>query len=143
MKAPRLLPLTGILVLALAVATAAQNPAPPSPSNLQVLDKAMSRRDLVEVMKGFTRGLGVRCQHCHVYRGADPDDLTQFDFANDDKTEKKTARVMMRMTATINHDLLQGVGDAANPTRVTCFTCHRGERRPLTARPPAPGPTAG
>jgi len=131
--------LAGGLGLTLAGTLLAQGPppAPGPPSNLQVLDKGTSRRDVVEVMKGFTRGLGVRCQHCHVYKGDNPDDLSTFEFANDEKAEKRTARVMLRMTSAINHDLLKGVGDASIETKVTCYTCHRGDRRPLTAKPPS------
>lgn len=110
---------------------------PPPPVNLQVLDKAMSRRAVIDVMKGFTQGLGVRCQHCHVYKGDNPDDLATFEFSNDEKAEKKTARVMMRMTTGVNAELIKGIGEPATAglARVTCYTCHRGDKRPLTQRP--------
>jgi hypothetical protein len=96
-------------------------------------------------MRSFTRALGVRCQHCHVYKGEDPDDLATFDFASDDKQAKQTTRAMLRMTARINADYLRGNSDTAataTEPKVTCYTCHRGEQRPLTDRPEKP-PMAG
>jgi len=44
---------------------------------------------------GFTRALSVRCQHCHLYAGSNPDDLTTFDFASDALPTKRTARLML------------------------------------------------
>jgi hypothetical protein len=128
-------------IVLLAIATCLTQAAPqwnPMPTkNLRVLDKAISAKDLVGTMKGFTRGLGVRCQHCHVYRGDDPDDLNAFDFASDEKATKQTARIMLRMVRAINNDHLKDVGDPPAPgtAKVTCYTCHRGERQPLTDRP--------
>ena len=110
---------------------------PPKPTNLKVLDKNLSGREVVTIMKGFTRGLGVRCSECHVYKGKEPNDLASFDFASDEKEHKETARAMLRMVSAINNDLLKGVGhhaDSPKP-RVTCYTCHRGEKEPLTEKP--------
>ena len=114
------------------------------PKNLQVLPKDMTRRQVVQVMRGFTRGLGVRCNHCHVGEG---DDLSKYDFASDAKPEKATARKMIAMVNAINNTHLAGVGEPAEPPapgqppapKVTCYTCHRGDMMPLTAPPPAPG----
>jgi photosynthetic reaction center cytochrome c subunit len=115
----------------------AQQWTPPAPKNLQVLDKGIGTRELIGTMKGFTRALGVRCQHCHVYRGDNPDDLSAFDFASDEKAEKKTARAMLRMASAINGEYLKGIGEAPVPgqPKVTCYSCHRGEKRPLTEKP--------
>ena len=33
--------------------------------NLQVLPKDLARDSLVQIMRGFSFALGVRCQHCH------------------------------------------------------------------------------
>jgi hypothetical protein len=112
---------------------------PPTPTNLQVLDKSTAARDVIGVMKGFTQGLGVRCQHCLVVTGDDPNNLAAFDFASDEKPAKRTARTMMRMTAAINNEHLESVGTPppAGEARVTCYTCHRGDVRPLAQRPPS------
>jgi predicted trehalose synthase len=128
----------GVLLLAIANRPARGTQQwSPTTKNLQVLDKGTSGKDLVSTMKGFTRALGVRCQHCHVYRGEDPDDLNAFDFASDEKTAKQTARTMIRMLSAINNVYLENVGDppAAGSPKVTCYSCHRGEKRPLTERP--------
>jgi photosynthetic reaction center cytochrome c subunit len=106
---------------------------PPDPTNLQVLPKTIAKRDLVTTMRAFTRSLGVRCPFCHV--GKEGDDLSTFDFASDDKPEKKTARLMIKMLADVNAQLAT-IGDkATGEPRVTCYSCHRGEKKPLTDRP--------
>jgi hypothetical protein len=91
------------------------------------------------MMKDFTQALGVRCQFCHSYTGSDPNALENFDFPSDAIPAKATARKMMSMVQMINTDLLKGVGvpAPAGQSKVTCYTCHRGERTPQTARPPA------
>jgi cytochrome c len=90
-------------------------------------------------MRAFTQGLGVRCQHCHVFKGNDPDDLTTFDFGSDEKETKKTARTMIRMGFAINDEHLKDVGESRpdGAMKVTCYTCHRGETKPATRRPEA------
>ena len=98
-------------------------------TNLQVLPKTIAGPELVNMMKGFTFALGVRCEHCH--EGGP--DLASFNFASDAVPAKITARRMLQMTSTINGDLLKGIGDASRQPKVTCFTCHRGARTPLTA----------
>jgi hypothetical protein len=119
--------------------TSVQRPqwTPTPPTNLQVLPKDIPLKELIQTMRGFTQGLGVRCQHCHVFKGEDPNDLSTFDFANDEKESKKIARAMIRMAMAINTDHLKDIGEArpAGELKVTCYTCHRGETTPATARP--------
>jgi photosynthetic reaction center cytochrome c subunit len=134
----------GLFTITLATVAAQQTPpgtgaqwTPPDPTNLKVLPKTISKRDLVLMMRGFTRGLGVRCPFCHV--GKEGDDLSTFDFASDEKPEKKTARVMITLLADVNEKLAT-VGDKpAGEPRATCYTCHRGEKKPLFDRPAAGG----
>lgn len=150
----------------------APQPQQAPPKNLQVLPKAMSRQEVTQIMRGFTRGLGVRCQHCHVGEG---NDLSKFDFASDAKPAKEISRKMMLMATDINTKALAGIvvppppaapdaaaaaaAPATPPTppasaapaapaapagpKVTCFTCHRGALKPLTAPPPAEGRGGG
>ena len=99
-------------------------------TNLQVLPKDTEQRALVGTMRNFAIGLGVRCEHCHVGEG---NDLSQFDFASDDKPAKAVARQMLRMAMAINDTHLEGVGEPSETLKVTCFTCHRGELKPATA----------
>ncbi len=101
--------------------------------NLQVLPKTMTRQEVTTLMRSITAALGVQCNHCHVGSPADR--------AKDDLPAKATARKMMQLTMAINNDLLKDVGmpPADGSRRVTCFTCHRGALKVLTAPPAAGG----
>ena len=99
-------------------------------TNLQVLPKDISRQNLVNAMKAFCASLDVRCEHCHVGEG---DDLSKFDFASDAKTTKKTARAMLRMVDAINKQHLSAIASPTGAPTITCYTCHRGTTKPLTA----------
>jgi hypothetical protein len=117
---------------------------PPTPKNLQVLPKEMEGRQVVAIMRTFTQALGVRCVYCHV-PGANEQDLQTFDFASDDKAHKKAAREMLKFTMRVNETFPQDVGEdlAAGERRVTCWTCHRGDKQPQTRRPEGPGGPGG
>jgi len=115
-----------VFVLVAAARPAAQ--FPPKFTNLQVFPKDVAPADLVNTMKGFTRALGVRCEHCHVGEG---NDLTKFDFAADTKPTKLVARKMLTMTTTLNA-ALKDMGEPSKDPKITCFTCHRGAVKPLT-----------
>lgn len=92
-------------------------------TNLQLLDDTMPRRELSDLMKGWSRALGVRCEFCHVGSEADG-----FDYALDDKKHKLMAREMLRMTLDINNKYLADFG--GHGLEVTCETCHRGRKEP-------------
>jgi tetratricopeptide (TPR) repeat protein len=115
----------------LVLATTASAQIPEKFENLEVLPKDITRAELTQVMRSFALGLGVRCQYCHVVKpGGDPNQL-QLDFKADDKVEKKKARVMMKMTRTINTTLLADLPERSNPAvAVQCVTCHRGSAQP-------------
>ena len=117
---------------------------PPTPKNLKVLPKDMDGRQVMGVMRGFTQALGVRCVYCHV-PGANEQDLNTYDFASDEKEHKKAARSMLRFTESLNKDFPMDVGDEPEPgqMRVTCWTCHRGDKEPQTRRPDGPGGPGG
>jgi len=107
----------------------------PAPTNLQVLPKEWTTQQVTTMMRTFTAALGVMCDHCHV---GGPQDR-----AKDDKPEKATARKMLQMVAAINEQL-KDVGTPPEPgapptPKVTCYTCHRGAVKPLTAPPPGGG----
>jgi len=88
------------------------------------------------MIKSFTQALSVRCQFCYSYTGSDPNALEHFDFPGDAVPAKSTARKMMTLLQAINGDLLNGVGEPTVGSKVTCYTCHRGERTPLTVPNP-------
>jgi hypothetical protein len=125
----------GFVVLMTTV-SGASSQLPERFTNLQILAKDMPRPALVAVMRSFARELGVRCEHCHLGEG---NDLSQFDFASDVRPAKATARKMMRMIETINRDALKDIGDPARLPKVTCYTCHRGAKMPLTSPPSGSG----
>ena len=106
---------------------------PASFKNLQVLPKDATARVVIGTMKGFANNLGVRCQFCHVGKEGLP--LEEFDFVSDEIPQKKTARIMMRLTDDINRQLDAAVPRAAGAeARVTCITCHRGQSTPTTTK---------
>lgn len=133
--------------------TSAQNPpattqtaAPAEPTveqnhkNIQVL-KGLPESQLIPVMNFMGASLGVRCNYCHVNNNG------TWDYASDEKGEKKSAREMITMVTGINKNSFRG-----NP-EVSCYTCHRGRTAvahtvsmPLPTPEPrpsaAPGPNA-
>ena len=83
--------------------------------NIQVLKRIPSDQ-LIPAMEFITASLGVECGFCHVERH----------FDQDDKKPKQTARQMMQMMLAINQ------GNFDNRQAVTCNTCHRGARLPVS-----------
>ncbi len=61
-------------------------------TNLQVLPKDISKPELVRIMKGFSLTFDKNCSFCHVAT----DDLSEADFAADEKETKKKARELLR-----------------------------------------------
>lgn len=88
-------------------------------TNLKVFSKKISHDDLIAIMKNYNTALGVKCGYCHVKNGE------EFDFAADDKDEKKIARKMQKMTNAINKKYFGG-----NSGTVGCMTCHNGKTNP-------------
>jgi hypothetical protein len=122
--------LAAALVITGAVPAAAQ--VPERFENLKVLPRDIPRDSLIQIMRGFSMSLGVRCQYCHVQRqGADGREVT--DFKSDDKEPKEKARFMMRMTRDLNTQVLPQVPHRHDPpVGVGCVTCHRGLPIPTT-----------
>jgi len=114
----------GIVVFASTIVSAqapAGGQAPPPMKNLQIIPADTPRQQVIQTMQGFTQGLGVRCEFCHV------DEPGHQDFAADDKRVKKVAREMMKLTADLNTKIPAAVSKSAtDATRVQCATCHRG-----------------
>jgi photosynthetic reaction center cytochrome c subunit len=102
--------------------------------NLQVLPANITHDELLATMRGFTRALGVKCGHCHVANP--PGSKVEFDFPNDAKPEKRTARTMLRMVRNVNSNYISKID--ANAQNVGCMTCHRGHTVPDVALLPLP-----
>ncbi len=106
--------LVAFILLWAAVRTYAGAQWPPdSLTNLKVLPRDITVREIVGVMRGFASGLGVRCIHCHV--GDDPNDLGSTDFVSDDRVQKRKAREMIKMVNQINRNLLANLPDRSDP----------------------------
>ena len=133
MNWPNALLASALTLFGISVAVAQTRPPPAAPAfkNMQILPADISREQLMATMKIFSQSLGVRCSHCHV--GTEGQPLSTFDFASDDRAAKEIARRMMRMTWRINDEDF-GITEVPG-VKVSCYTCHRGSRRPLTEAP--------
>src|SRR6266850_887388 len=101
--------------------------------NIQVL-KGLPDSQLFLVMNFVATSLGVQCNFCHVQQGKDPKTgFTNWVWESDDKPEKQAARRMMQMVLSIKAN--DKVDFRENP--VTCYTCHRGQTKPIGI-PPMP-----
>ena len=125
------LTVVGCLLAGALLAAPAGAQVPDEFTNLKIFDKNIGKQELIGYMKGWTKALGVRCNHCHV----GPDNLQGMDFATDEKEHKRATRAMVKMVMTINNEYLgswQGEAheDDGQKHGVTCFTCHRGQPEP-------------
>lgn len=119
--------MTALTTLVFVGPTSAQ--IPDEFTNLKVLAKEIAKGELMDVMKGFSMSLGVRCTHCHV--GDESKGFASFDFASDEKQPKEAARLMMRMVEAINGTHLAELsGRSDKRIKVQCVTCHRGQAEP-------------
>ncbi|WP_263377723.1 c-type cytochrome [Granulicella paludicola] len=110
-----------------------RRPMPP-PSNLKVLPKDMTSQQVVAIMRNWEGELGVECSYCHAKDPA----TGRNNFASDANPMKDRARVMMKMTSTINSEYLSQLTDPKPTNDVNCGTCHRGMAKPSVFVPPPP-----
>ncbi len=141
MAARSVLRLVAVALVLVPIGRSAAGQIPEKFENLQVLPKDIHRDTLVGIMRRFTMSLGVRCQFCHVEReaaaapagGGGGGGGLNFNFALDDKDNKKIARHMIRMVDSINTRFLASIPNRDDPpTNITCVTCHRGVMKPTT-----------
>ena len=99
---------------------AAQKNAEDIYKNIQVL-KGVPADQWNATMQFIATALGTQCSHCHV-QGA---------FDKDDKSPKEFARVMIKMVFDLNQNTFGG------RQIITCYTCHRGNLRPIGTLDPA------
>jgi hypothetical protein len=118
---------------------AGQRPPQPPPSNLKVLPKDMTRQQVVAIMHTWEGELGVECEYCHAKDPA----TGRNNFASDANPMKDRARVMMKMTHSINTEYLAQLTDPKPTNGVGCGTCHRGMSKPAVFTPPAREPRPG
>ena len=160
------LPTSTVALLSVAVlaatsgAQAPQGPPPgpeggpprtyPKPTNLKVLPKDLTGKQVHEIMEGWAGDLGKHCDFCHAadLNKKGPNGRPSLDFALDTKPKKQMARIMYKMTEDIKKNYVAKVAsmdkmDEPAPP-VTCGTCHRGHEDPEKFVPPPehdhPGP---
>lgn len=120
----------------------------PAPTNLKVLPKDLTGKQVHDIMQQWAESMGVECDSCHA---EDPDHVgpggkTLLKFADDSKQMKTVARSMYTMTEQINSNYIAKLEGSGMP--VTCGTCHRGHISPepfdaaseREKRPPMPAP---
>ncbi|TSJ39521.1 c-type cytochrome [Mucilaginibacter corticis] len=119
----------------------------PPITNLKVLPKKLTFKQVDHIMDNWAAALGVKCNFCHE-RNADGKGMN---FASDAKPEKQMAREMYVMAAKLNKKYFKGEKDSlgvAKLSSVNCYTCHNGVAHLETAiwpkrgdapHPPAPG----
>jgi photosynthetic reaction center cytochrome c subunit len=122
-----------ILILSGTVARAAEAEGSPKVAeevfkNIQVL-KGMPAGQMGPTMEFFRTALGIGCGGCHVSE----------EYPLEDRPNKQLARRMILMTLDINKNLFDG------RVVVTCYTCHRGNPKPVgmfpvIASPPKANP---
>ena len=117
-----------IALVAAAAIVGAQAPSPPAmvdTPSVTVLT-GLTVPEFEAEMQLMNQALGVSCGHCHA-RG---------NFASEANPRKASARKMLELTKTINHQFFPDykpvgpVGDESRLGKVTCFTCHQGSERP-------------
>jgi hypothetical protein len=97
-------------------------------TNLQHFPQDIERDSLIQVMRGFSFALGVRCQYCHT--GGDGISFEGVEFASDDDPDKRKARWMLGLVDRLNAGLAE-LPDRDDPiTPVECKTCHHGQNKP-------------
>lgn len=90
--------------------------------DMQMMKKVPAGRLITIMNKGFSKSLGVSCEHCH----------NTNDWASNEKKEKGIAREMMKMSGQIREMISNIKEIEPKETSVTCYTCHRGEVVPIT-----------
>lgn len=98
--------------------------------DIQLLKGVPAQRLLRIMQVGYARSLGVNCTHCHVAGAWEKD-----------TEDKLVAREMMRITKTLNEELLPKIAKLESdrkpedPPVVNCTTCHRGQLKPALELP--------
>lgn len=90
--------------------------------NVQLLKNVPAGRFLRIMDVGYSRGLGVGCDHCH------SDDRWEAD----EKRQKQAAREMIVLTQEINARLEKMEHIDTSEPQINCTTCHRGYVKPAT-----------
>lgn len=125
MNISRAVLVSGLMLGLLAAGTArAQEDREQQPMKNIKLLTGKTRKEVVAIMKLWSRDLGQKCIYCHVKN----------DFPSEEKKEKLKAREMLELTNGLNEKY------ATVEKKVTCFTCHRGAKDTVNEPPPGGAP---
>jgi hypothetical protein len=100
--------------------------------NIQVL-RGMPESQLFPVMNFISTSLAVTCDYCHVKNGKNAQGGDNWVWESDEKKTKLAGRRMIKMVLDINRTNFEG------ETRVTCYSCHRGNTSVARIPPLPPG----
>ena len=89
---------------------------PTQPKNVRVLT-GFTLQELHLKMVDIAKALGKKCVFCHNVN----------DFSSDDKEQKSTARKMLKMVKDLNENYF----NYPNAPKISCYTCHRGNQKPI------------
>ena len=85
------------------------------------LFKNISAERMVRLMdQGWSKALGVGCNHCH----------NTNKWSDEAKEDKQLARDMAAMTNKINKELLQTMKGLDEKSSINCTSCHHGRKHP-------------
>ena len=85
------------------------------------LFKNISAERMVRLMdQGWSKALGVGCNHCH----------NTNKWSDEAKADKQLARDMAAMTTKINKELLQTMKGLDDKSSINCTSCHHGRKHP-------------
>ena len=85
------------------------------------LFKNISAERMVRLMdQGWSKALGVGCNHCH----------NTNKWSDEAKEDKQLARDMAAMTGKINKELLQTMKGLDDKSSINCTSCHHGRKHP-------------
>jgi hypothetical protein len=93
--------------------------------NIKAFDPKMPAGRLPDIMAMWCKTLGVSCKTCHVAGEWD----------SDDQIPKETTRGMIQMVNNINTKELKSIKGMDEESRIGCWTCHRGSKKPESGPP--------
>ncbi len=112
-----LLPITALILAGIILGWSTRSQGDSQFKNVQVLTD-LNPEQLQDYMAAVVESLGVKkCSFCHAQ-----------DKSSDEKEHKVIARKFMKMTKELNEGFFKD-----KEKKVTCYTCHRGQEKPVNS----------
>ncbi len=89
-------------------------------TNIKLFKNLSAERMLNVMNEGWSKALGVGCNHCHNVNK----------WSDEAKNDKQLARDMAAMTTKINKELLQTMKGLDEKSSINCTSCHHGRKHP-------------